>query len=113
MKSLFDDITDDEYETLENVLRFPNRTPADFFFDDPTIDGRIEELVRAKLINISNGKVNITELGRAALKEHVKSIQKSKRNKFVEIIKFVIPTLISLAALIVSVIALLQTTPTG
>ena len=56
MKSLFDDITDDEYETLENVLKMPNQAPADFFFDDPTIDGRIEELERAKLINISMEK---------------------------------------------------------
>ena len=66
MKSLFENITDDEYKILKQILEFPDSTPASFFFDDPTIDGRIQELEKAGLINNADGKLKITDLGRAA-----------------------------------------------
>lgn len=109
MKSLFENISDDEYETLEKILNRPDHPPMSFYFDDPTIDGRIRELEKAELIVITNGKLNITELGRAALKEHEESSKKAKHRKRIEILKFVVPTAISLLSLIVSIIALSQT----
>lgn len=81
-KHLFENITDDEYKTLEEILHNPNSTPITFYYNDPTIDGRIKELDKAKLINIDgNGKLNISELGRAALVEHDKIV---KQRKFIE-----------------------------
>lgn len=110
MKSLFENITEDEFQTLELILQNPGRTPASFFFTDPTIDGRIEELERHGLIKLnSDAQMTITELGRASLKEHDSMLLKAKHTKYVELLKFLIPTFISLAALIVSIIALLQT----
>lgn len=81
MKSLFENITDNEFKTLDDILHNPDSTPMTFFINDPTIDGRIRELEKAELISIQSGKLNITELGRAALVEHDKSI---KRQVFIE-----------------------------
>ncbi len=111
MKSLYNDITNDEYKTLEEILKRPNSSPVSFFFNDPTIDGRIQELEKAKLIKITDGAINITELGLAAIKEHRENVRRERRKIVIEVIKFIIPTLISLAALIVSIISLLRTTP--
>ena len=74
MKSLYENITDTEYATLNNILKHPNSIPADFFFDEPTIDGQIEELVKSK--------------------------------HCFQLIQFLVPTFISIAALVVSIIAL-------
>lgn len=110
MKSLFENITEDEFQTLESILQNPGRTPASFFFTDPTIDGRIEELEKHGLIKLeSSAQMTITELGRAALKEHDSMLLKTKHAKHIELLKFLIPTLISLAVLAVSIIALLKT----
>ncbi len=67
MKSLFEDITENEYKTLEKILQNPNSEPVDFFFDDPTIDGQVQILSEHGLITDDAGILNITELGRAAL----------------------------------------------
>lgn len=110
MKSLFENITEDEFQTLELILQNPAKTPAFFFFTDPTIDGRIKELEKYGLIKLdSAAQMTITELGRAALKEHDAMLLKAKCTKHMELLKFLIPTIISLGALVVSVIALLQT----
>lgn len=70
-KNLFENITDEEYLTLEWVLHNEGKFPADRFFDDPTVDGRIEELERNKLIALNQQTgLKITELGRAAIKEY-------------------------------------------
>lgn len=107
-KILFENITDDEYKTLEEILHQPNSTPANFYFNDPTIDGQIQELEKSKLITIDNGKLNISELGRAALKEHdhIKQIEKSQYR--FELMKFLTPTIISICSLVLSIIALLK-----
>ncbi|MBS4980017.1 MAG: hypothetical protein KHZ72_01395 [Lachnospiraceae bacterium] len=110
MKSLFENITEDEFQTLESILQNPGRTPASFFFTAPTIDDRIEELEKHGLIKLeSSAQMTITELGRAALKEHDSMLLKTKHAKHIELLKFLIPTLISLAVLAVSIIALLKT----
>lgn len=70
-KSLFKNFTDEEFKTLEWILRHPNAKPIDLFFNDPTIDGRIQELKKYGLITLdSDDTMNITELGRAAFKEY-------------------------------------------
>lgn len=70
-KSLFEDITDDEAKALEWVLKNKGSTAADYFFTDPTIDGKIQELKKYGLIKDDvTGLLTITELGRSALKEH-------------------------------------------
>lgn len=70
-KDLFENITDDEAATLEWVLHNEGDFAADYFFEDPTVDGRIEELKRHNLVTENiNGELYITELGRAALKEY-------------------------------------------
>ena len=109
MKSIIDNVTDHEFAILEKILHRPGHTPADFFFEDPTIDGRIQMLLEHQLISMSSEhKLSITELGRAALVEHnvMQKIQK-KQNQF-QLIQFWVPTIISLAALAVSIIALTQ-----
>lgn len=107
-KQLFENITDDEYKTLEEILHNPDSSPVHFFFNDPTVDGRIQELEKSGLISIKNGKINISELGRAALKEYdnIKRIKKSE-HRF-ELIKFWVPTIISICALVISIIALIK-----
>jgi hypothetical protein len=70
MKSLFEDITDREYDILLLILENPNILQGDFLFDEPAIDGFIEMLSQKKLISISpDDELNITELGRAAILE--------------------------------------------
>nr|WP_317379584.1 hypothetical protein [uncultured Faecalimonas sp.] len=110
MRSLFENITEDEFKTLELILQNPEKTPSSFFFTDPTIDGHVKELEKYGLIKLNPAaQMTITELGRAALKEHHSMLQKAKHVQHIELLKFSIPTLISLAALIVSTIALLKT----
>lgn len=71
MKDLFENVTDEEYATLEWILHNEGKFPADRFFDDPTVDGRIEELVRNNFITLNQQTgLKITELGRAAIKEY-------------------------------------------
>lgn len=66
MKSFFENITEDEFQTLELIMQNPGRTPASFFFIDPTIDGRIEELEKHGLIRLdATAQMTITELGRS------------------------------------------------
>ena len=107
MKTLFDNITDSEYSVLMKILEHPNSTPSDFLFNDPTIDGRIEELLAHNLISLdSDGVMSITEIGRAALVEHDLQIKQKKAAHRFQLIQFWIPTAISLIALIVSIISL-------
>ena len=109
MKSLYENITDDEYSILNKILHNPGSSAADFFFDDPTIDGRVQELVEHKLVEFdSDDALCITELGRAALVEYDKIKKNRKSERRFQLMQFWIPTTISLAALIVSIIALLQ-----
>lgn len=109
MKSLYENITDTEYATLKSILETPNWTPADFFFDEPTIDGIVEELINGKLVTMStNGELQITELGRSALKEHDYAIAQRIKAHRIETLKFLIPIVISVASLIVSIIALIK-----
>ena len=76
-KDLFENITDDEAATLDWVLHNQGAFPADYFFEDPTVDGRIEELEAYGLVTLDvTGKLSITELGRAALKEHTQLLEK-------------------------------------
>lgn len=109
MKSLFEDITAKEHLVLSEILKHPNQTSADFFFDHPTIDGQVEELMSHHLVEITdNGILSITELGRAALIEYnVLSKQRASENRF-RLLQFWIPTIIAIASLIVSIISLLH-----
>lgn len=107
MKSLYENITDTEYTTLNSILENPNSTPADFFFDEPTIDGQIEELVRTKFVEFTpEDTLLVTELGRTALMEHEKILKERKSEHYFRLIQFLVPTFISIAALVVSIIAL-------
>lgn len=104
MKSLFENITDDEYKTLDEILHNSDSTPATFFFNDPTIDGRIHELEKYNLITVKNGKLSITELGRSALVEHDKIVKSRYKKLAWEIVRFIIPTMISIIALVISIL---------
>lgn len=108
-KNLFENVTNDEIKVLKWVLKNEGSCAADYFFIDPSIDGRIEELQKLNFINVDDSEsLSITELGRAALNEYAYI----KRNKMLSIIgdlvKFLVPTIISILALIVSIIALNQ-----
>lgn len=73
----FVNITEDGYVLLQKILEQPNSVPADFFFDDPTVDGQIELLVDSKLVTMNEKyQLTITELGRAALKEHDSAVER-------------------------------------
>ena len=75
-KNLFENITDGEASALEWILKNENSTPADFFFSDPTIDGRIFELKKYELVKEDvTGTLKITELGRSALKEYKQIVE--------------------------------------
>ena len=107
MKSLFKNVTNKEYEVLKLILENPNSCPADFFFDDPTIDGRIEELEKHHLIKLdSNAIISITELGRAALVEYDEMLAQQENDVRKERFRFWFPTIISLLALAASFISL-------
>lgn len=82
-KNLFDNITDDEAAALEWVLKNEGATAADYFFTDPTVDGKIQELKKYELVKEDvTGSLKITELGRSALKEHEQiSIKKANEEK--------------------------------
>ena len=105
----FSNITDDAFHLLENILSQPDSVPADFFFDDPTVDGQLELLLSSSLAEISSdGILSITELGRAALKEFDLSKKAERHRRILNVIQFVVPPLISLSALVVSIIALVK-----
>ncbi len=71
MSKPFEEITEAGFELLEQILEQPNNVPADFFFDDPTVDGQLELLQKYGLVLLDdNNQLSITELGRAALKHH-------------------------------------------
>lgn len=70
MPDFLKNITETSYFLLKNILKQPGCVPADFFFDDPTVDGHVELLKAYDLITMDeNGILNITELGRAVLVE--------------------------------------------
>ena len=70
-KNLFENITNDEAATLEWILKNDGATAADYFFIDPTVDGKIQELQKYGFVKVDvTGSIKITELGRSALKEH-------------------------------------------
>lgn len=105
----FSNITESGFNLLESILNHPDSLPGDFFFDDPTVDGQLDLLLDSKLASIdSNGILAVTELGRAALKEFDLTKIQAKRKRRWDIMQFVVPTFISLAALAVSIIALLK-----
>lgn len=109
MKSIYENITDSEYKMLSTFLKNQNSCPADFFFDNPNIDGIVHELSNANLIELDeNANISVTELGRSAVVEYDNMLKKRKQEHHFQLMQFWIPTLISVAALIVSVIALVQ-----
>ena len=72
----FENITEASFDLLQEILEHPNSTPADLFFDDPTVDGQIEILLNSNLVSLnSDDQVSITELGRAALKQRDHDIE--------------------------------------
>lgn len=105
MKSIFSNITDSEYETLNWILYNDGCFPADRFFDDPTIDGHISELTTCGfvILNPDTG-LHITELGRAALDEYVQLKKANRKRLFWEWFRFLLPTIIALISLIVSIV---------
>lgn len=79
-KNLFENITDDEFAALEWVLANEGSNAGDYFFDDPTVDGRIQELEKYGMVKTDIlGSLTITELGRAALKEHDRLVEQRER----------------------------------
>ena len=71
MSKPFECITEAGFELLEQILKQPNTLQGDFLFDEPTVDGQIELLLAANLVECDdNNQLSITELGRAALKHH-------------------------------------------
>lgn len=71
MSKPFEEITEAGFELPEQILEQPNTFPGDFFFDEPTVDGQLELLLKSKLVSLNdNDQLSITELGRAALKHH-------------------------------------------
>lgn len=67
----FNNITEDGFLLLKEILEYPNLVPADMFFFEPTVDGQLELLLSSKLVSMNeSAELNITELGRAALKEY-------------------------------------------
>ena len=79
MPDFLKNITETSYSLLKNILEQPGCVPADFFFDDPTVDGHVELLKAYDLITMDeNEGLNITELGRAVLVEY-EQLAKQKR----------------------------------
>jgi hypothetical protein len=76
-KNLFENITNDEAATLEWILKNEGATAADYFFIDPTVDGKIHELQKYGFVKVDvTDSLKITELGRSALKEHYQISEK-------------------------------------
>lgn len=66
----FENITEAGFDLLYKILESPEGTTcADLFFDDPTVDGQVEILEKEHLVDVDNGVVTITEVGRAALNQ--------------------------------------------
>lgn len=68
----FENITNDGFTLLQQILENPNTVQGDFFFAEPTVDGQIKILEKAGLVRTnSEHKLYVTELGRAAIKHHL------------------------------------------
>lgn len=68
----FENITNDGFTLLQQILENPNTVQGDFFFAEPTVDGQIKILEKAGLVRAnSEHKLYVTELGRAAIKHHL------------------------------------------
>lgn len=103
MGTFFDKITASEYETLIWLNANPMSLPSDRFFDDPSVDGRILRLEQISLVcHVGDGEYIISELGKSALVEHQKNRKYKQKLKAIEWIKFIIPTVLSIAAFIKS-----------
>ena len=76
MKSIIDELSPKECEILERILKNQGSRPADFFFDDPTIDGRVEVLTKLKLVEHNPEGLFITELGRSTLVDYKEQSEK-------------------------------------
>lgn len=73
----FVNVTKDGYVLLRKILEQPDSVPADFFFDEPTVDGQIQLLIEARLVIMDEEyKLSVTELGRAALKEFESTLER-------------------------------------
>lgn len=105
----FSNVTNDSYHLLNDILQHPGSSPSDLFFDEPTVDGQLELLLAANLVQIdSSGLLSITELGRAAVKNYEYCLKAEKHTRTIDNIRYAINTLISFAAIIISIIALLK-----
>ena len=68
----FENITNDGFTLLQQILENPNTVQGDFFFAEPTVDGQIKILEKAGLVRAnSEHKLYVAELGRAAIKHHL------------------------------------------
>lgn len=105
MRDIISKMTKAEYSTLDWVLNNDGAVPADRFFDDPTVDGRIEQLSRYDFVIFDDSGLHITELGRAALVEY-QLLQKERfRSLCWEVVRFIIPVVISIISLVLSLLS--------
>lgn len=105
MRDVVSKMTKDEYSTLDWVLHNDGAVPADRFFDDPTVDGRIEQLGRYDFVTLDDAGLHITELGRAALVEY-QLLQKERFHSLCwEVVRFIIPVVISIISLVLSLLS--------
>ena len=82
MKFILENITPSEFAILELILKNPGCVPADFFFEDPNIDGRIKMLTEHELVSMNlDNQLFITELGRAAIVEYTAKIKQETEQK--------------------------------
>lgn len=101
MIPVFCNVTKSGYILLDKILRNPGQTAADLFFDDPTVDGQVQLLAEARLVEIdSEGKLFISELGRASLKEFDSQKMRICGSRILSALTFIIPTTISIISLV-------------
>ena len=101
MIPVFCNVTKSGYILLDKILRDPGQTAADLFFDDPTVDGQVQLLVEARLVEIdSEERLFITEFGRASLKEFDSQKMRILGSRILSVLTFIIPSTISIISLV-------------
>ena len=97
MPDFLKNITETSYFLLKNILEQPGCVPADFFFDDPTVDGHVELLKAYDLITMDDSSKGQAETAK-------KQAEAAKKDAKFSRITSILAIIISIITIIVQVV---------
>ena len=112
MPDFLKNITETSYFLLKNILEQPGCVPADFFFDDPTVDGHVELLKAYDLITMDenerqeelNSIKSIADSSKGQAETAKKQAEAAKKDAKFSRITSILAIIISIIAIIVQVV---------